>query len=73
MREDIDIKIIVGREIEEAGAAFLDAWSRAEQGKTTRQRLLTFESRKFIRQSANLKLALGASLRSYRYAPLFNQ
>lgn len=42
--EDTDTKIIVGRRIEEAGAAFLDAWDRAERGETVRQRILAFES-----------------------------
>lgn len=41
--EGAGIKIIVGRSIEDAGAAFLDAWGRAERGETVRQRILSFE------------------------------
>ena len=42
--EEADIKIIVGRRIEDAGAAFLDTWDRTERGETVRQRILAFES-----------------------------
>ena len=54
MREDIDIKIIVGRQIGEAGAAFLDAWGRVERGETVWRRIFAFERWGIIRQSAEM-------------------
>jgi predicted transcriptional regulator len=37
-------KLIVGGNLEEDGAAFLDAWHRAERGEVVEDRALVFES-----------------------------
>jgi predicted transcriptional regulator len=39
-----DVKVIVGGSIEDDGAAFVDAWRRAERGETVHERVLAFES-----------------------------
>jgi predicted transcriptional regulator len=39
-----DVKVIVGGSIEDDGAAFLDAWRRAERGEGINERVLAFES-----------------------------
>ena len=38
------VKIIAGRDAQSTGAAFLDAWERAERGEVVRERVLSFES-----------------------------
>ena len=39
-----DVKVIVGGNIEEDAAAFVDAWHRAERGVAVNERVLAFES-----------------------------
>jgi predicted transcriptional regulator len=41
---DAELQVLVGGSIEEDGAAFLDAWHRAEGGEQVRERVLAFES-----------------------------
>jgi len=39
-----DVKVIVGGSLDDDGAAFLDAWHRAERGEDVNERVLAFES-----------------------------
>jgi predicted transcriptional regulator len=39
-----DMTIAVGGDIEDDGAAFIDAWHRAERGEAVDERVLSFES-----------------------------
>jgi predicted transcriptional regulator len=39
-----DVKVIVGGDIEDDGAAFIDAWHRAERGEPVEEHVLAFES-----------------------------
>jgi len=39
-----DVKVIVGGSLDDDGAAFLDAWHRAERGEDVNELVLAFES-----------------------------
>lgn len=39
-----DVKLIVGGDLEDDAAAFVDAWHRTERGEKVRERALVFES-----------------------------
>ena len=57
-----DLKVKVGGSVEEDGAAFIDAWKRAERGEKVAEHRITFES-----WEALSKVLTGKRLELLRY------